>query len=273
MSSGDRPAEYRWLPWPPEGRRASVGAAWSHAGSNICLDLHGDPTTADLVVYSDGNHHMALAESLDAFVDAFDGAPAVFYVTTPPRVVVEALRSGRLRVGNLDLSTRPHLFISPARVLDPLVDEDRLQAHSPLARSRGMDLLVERGNPRGIRGVADLARDDVRLFISNPITEAISYNLYAESLRHAAAHSGVDLPWLQPGANAPARILHGASIHHREAPHAVAGGLADVAIVFSHLALRYTRIFSGRFESIAMQGSGMKGAVGDIAIALTVDPG
>jgi hypothetical protein len=35
----------------------------------------------------------------------------------------------------------------------------------------------------------------------------------------------------------------GQRIHHREAPEALADGQADAAIVYFHLALRYTGIF------------------------------
>ena len=40
----------------------------------------------------------------------------------------------------------------------------------------------------------------------------------------------------------------GQLIHHREAPQCIADGRADVAVIYSHLALRYTRIFPDVFE-------------------------
>ena len=41
-----------------------------------------------------------------------------------------------------------------------------------------------------------------------------------------------------------------------EAPQAVAGGRADAAIVFSHLALRYTRIFPELFDVVPLAAEG-----------------
>ena len=41
---------------------------WFQPGSNICLDFHGDPANAELVVLSDGNHHMALKDCLENFL-------------------------------------------------------------------------------------------------------------------------------------------------------------------------------------------------------------
>ena len=54
------------LVWPEETVFPGRGdmPKWCHTGSNLCLDFHGDPLTAKLVVFSDGNHHMALMETL-----------------------------------------------------------------------------------------------------------------------------------------------------------------------------------------------------------------
>jgi hypothetical protein len=47
----------------------------------------------------------------------------------------------------------------------------------------------------------------------------------------------------------------GQRIHHREAPEALADGRADAAIVYLHLALRYTRIFPGLFDFVPLGGT------------------
>jgi hypothetical protein len=241
------------LQWPDERARRDDMPAFSQSASNVCLDFHGDPARAGLVVYSDGNHHMALGECLERFLAANPALGDVFYATTPPRVIVQALRAGRLRVGNLEISTRPHLFISPPQVLAPLVQEGVLQSPVPLARGRGSVLLVRAGNPKSVRDVKDLARDDVMLFISNPDTEKASYDAYAQTLRRLARRAGVSLGFLDGDRGA---VVYGEAIHHREAPQAVADGRADVAVVFSHLALRYTRIFPGRFEIVLLAAQG-----------------
>lgn len=239
------------LDWPEE-RVGGDGAAarFGHEGSNLCLDFHGDPLGADLTVFSDGNHHMALEESLRAFTLRQGGAPNVFYATLPPGVLVQALRCGGIQTGNLRLALRPHLFISPLSVLAPLHREGLVQPPVPFMRSRGMAFLVRRGNPKGIRGVGDLLRPEVRLFISNPVTEAFSFNAYAGCLRSLAARAGVHLDFLEEGGveERTDKLCVGRLIHHREAPRTLAEGRADVALVYYHLALRYRRIFPETFE-------------------------
>ncbi len=157
------------LDWKPEYcHDKAVSAVWHHAGTNLALDFHGDPG-GDLVVFSDGNHHMALLDAVRAFRERHDTL-GLFYTTTPPAPLVAALRSGELRLCNLLLSVRPHVFISPGSVLEPLRQQGLLGELRGLLSSRGNVLLVARGNPKAIHGVADLARDDLRLFLSNPET-------------------------------------------------------------------------------------------------------
>lgn len=242
-----------YLDWPIEQAKPHLeGPAVSLPGSNICLDFHGDPARAQLVVFSDGNHHMALEECLQAFLGEHPGAEDVFYATTPPRVLVEAMQSGGLSLGNLRISRMPHVFISPPAVLEKLLRMGALRSHRPFMRNRGSALLVRRGNPKAIQGVADLLRRDVRLFISNPETETVSYEIYAETLTRLAQREGVALVFGEDASGQRPHLVYGRAIHHREAPACLAEDRADVAIVFHHLALRYTRIFPDMFETVTL---------------------
>jgi hypothetical protein len=239
------------LNWPEErAAEADLAPAWYQAGSNLCLDFHGDPGAA-LVVYSDGNHHMALRECLAVFARRHPEAGEPFYATTPPSVLLVLLDAGRLRLGNLVIAARPHVFISPPQILDQVVAKGAMAAHVPFARSRGNVLLVRGGNPAGIRSLADLNRPDVWLFLPNPEREAVSYKVYRETLAGLARRQGVALDVLANGG----RVVHGERIHLREAPEAVAAGRADAALVYYHLALRYTRVFPEYFEFVSLDGT------------------
>ncbi len=244
------------LAWPREwARDHSDRPVWFHPGSNLCLDFHGDPRTAGAVLFSDGNHHMALGEALAHFCTLHPAVGDVFYATTPPGVVLQALERGGLSLGNLFIGVRPDVFVSPAPILDRLVANGTMARHAAFARSRGNVLLVRAGNPCRIRDVRDLARSDVRLFLSNPRTEAASYQVYRETLTRFARRFAIDLGAVLQTDDA-ARVVYGECIHHREAPQALADGRADVAVLYYHLALRYTRVFPGVFEVVALDGSG-----------------
>lgn len=242
------------LPWPREvvmGDKQDV-AIWSHPNSNLVLDFHGDPN-APLVVFSDGNHHMALEQSLQRFVDTQDDLQGLFYVTTPPSVLLDVLGTGNLCLGNLTLSLQPHLFISPPRVIDKI---DGITRRCTFMHSCGNVLLVRKGNPKSIGDITDLLRDDVTLFISNPATEGASYQVYRQTILALLDDAGVQAEGFTDRlASGDQGVVHGDKIHHRELPQALASERADVAVVYYHLALRYTRIFPDLFELIPLPGS------------------
>lgn len=244
------------LDWPEE----QVGSdnhfsRWFQPGSNFCLDFHGDPLSAQLVVFSDGNHHMALKDCLDIFSSQNKGLSGIFYATTPPGPIVNMLRTGGVHMGNLTIRVSPHVFISPPQVLDQLVAEGYMQTHTPFMRNRGSVLLVKKGNPKNISGVADLAQKNLRLFLSNPKTEKVSNRGYVDTLKEMALRAGIEPSFFADAIET--RIVYGQCIHHREAPQALADDRADVAIVYYHLALRYIRIFPTLFDMVPLGGTAL----------------
>lgn len=235
------------MDWSTE--RDSYGetiSIWEQAGSNLLLDFHGDPASAALVVFSDGNHHMALKEALAIFRQTVPEPMGIFYATTPPGPILTLLKDNKLQLGNFILSAFPHLFIGPPGVLDRLVADGHMRHHRPFVRNQGNVLLVRRGNPKKISSIADLAKPDVTVFLSNPETEAASYRSYRDTLVNLSGDGGID---------GRIRVLHGECIHHREAPAAVMDGRADAAVLFYHLALYFTRRFPEAFELVPLGGS------------------
>lgn len=249
------------LPWPPETPwpTAPDDALWSHHGSNIVLDFHGDPAQAGLTVLSDGNHHMALEETLREFARAHPDMGGIFYLTLPPGLLLQIAMRGAVRLGNLRLQMKPHVLISPPGLFDALAQRGRTLKHAPFMRSRGNVLLVRKGNPKSIRDIGSLYRDDVRLFMSNPRTEAASHGVYRDTLLDLCKARNLDIAAMTSMLHGTeGRVLHGETIHHREAPQALAAGRADAAILYYHLALRYTRIFPDLFEIIPLDGEGLE---------------
>jgi hypothetical protein len=244
-----------YLDWPEEQAGGDTGCfRWNQPGSNICLDFHGDPVRAPLVVFSDGNHHMALRECLDLFLQQNKGLSHIFYATTPPGPIVNMLSRGGLQMGNLIISIFPHVFISPPDVLDKLVADGFMSEHAPFVRNQGNVLLVKKDNPKQIVKVSDLMRGDIRLFLSNPETEKASFSAYYNTLK-AVASMQTDNPDFPDDKMKQNQVVFGERIHHREAPQAVADGSADVAVVYYHLALRYLRIFPDLFDLIPLGGT------------------
>lgn len=255
---GSEPHE---LDWPIEAalKASTTLSDFVVPRSNIVLDFHGDPVRAGVAVFSDGNHHMALEESLAAFAELNPKVGDIFYATTPPRVIIEALRDGGVQLGNMTLSVQPHVFISPTDVIDALMADGYLSQRAAYKRSRGNTLLVRKGNPKNIHGIADLLRDDVRFAISNPVTEKASYSVYRDTLCGLASKAGLSSDDMQTKIDNAAALSQ--LIHHREIPQILADDRADIAPVYYHLGLRYTRIFPATFDMVALSPlSGEPGA-------------
>jgi hypothetical protein len=265
----------RHLSWPQEVANSNhTMAQWQHTASNISLDFHGDPFTAKLVIFSDGNHHMALQATVELFLEQHPEVVDVFYATTPPKVFVTYLENGGLQLGNLQLSRLPHVFISPETVMNHLLSKGFINSHQAFMQSNGSALLVKNGNPKAIVGIADLLREDVSLFISNPDTEKASYQVYRDSMIGLAQEQGVDSKLLeQKLSHASSTTVFGECIHHREAPQALYDGRADVAMVYYHLALRYTRVFPELFDFIPLGGSSDKPEPGPANVITTYHVG
>ncbi|RME97297.1 MAG: ABC transporter substrate-binding protein, partial [Alphaproteobacteria bacterium] len=262
------------LSWPLEmaGRPPRAHAILTQPGSNIILDLHGDPCSADLVVFSDGNHHMALADCLHRFAQRAAPPGGIFYATAPPGLLAEALEEGCLRSGNLMLRLRPHLFIGPEGVLAHLAERGHVARHRLFMHSRGVALLVRKGNPKGITGLGDILRKDVRLALSNPESEAASFGLYRGVILRQLAGS----PWPQEQLAAfleSDAVVKSQVIHHREIPELLAADCADVSLVYHHLALRYVRIFPEHFDLVALADDGGPEAVATYHAGIVGDGG
>lgn len=245
------------LPWPPEAALYPDDSIRGFAapGSNWVLDFHGDPHRAGLAIFSDGNHHMALEAVVRAFLSANPEVGDVFYTTTPPAPLVDALKGDGLAIGNLRISRKPDVFIGPDNILAGLADAGLVGSQRVFAESRGTVLLVCKGNPRGIASVHDLLRDDITLTCSNPRSERASFEVYEAALRNLARAAGADEAALVEKLSvAGPRSVHSQVIHHREVPELIGAGRADAAIIYYHLALRYSRIFPDVFEFIDLAG-------------------
>ncbi len=241
------------LNWPRESAidPEMTRNRWFHPSSNYCLDFHGDPGFSQLRVFSDGNHHMALEETLESFRSTC-GLESIFFCTTPPKVYLDWMHSSSIEIGNLRLSVYPDIVIGPDDIMEKLFEDQKVCKIAVFAQSCGNSFLVQKNNPKNIQFVRDLLREDVRLFLSNPITESASHTVYRETLEGIALEEGLANNVISTLLENRSKVLFGELIHHREAPQAIADDRVDVALVYDHLAIRYSRIFPEIFDRVPL---------------------
>jgi accessory colonization factor AcfC len=114
-------------------------------------------------------------------------------------------------------------------------------------KNRGVALLVRKGNPLGIRGLADVTRSGTRVALPD------TGDVRAKCLAAAEALLGTSAANALIGAetNFPGRL----GIMHRDLPEMVARGYADVAFTWYHLVSYWARIFPDHFELVAVPGA------------------
>jgi len=163
------------LVWPlVGGEQPGIRTFAGHA--NTVLDIVGRiGTPSSLVIFTEGNHLMVVLS--DDIVGAFPAwAKAqpqyadlhldnIVVVTLPQPMCIQMICTGAIALGNLTLDASrgsgfyPDIFMGYP---EPLRQLRRLAAIERQARffckNRGVALLVRRGNPLGIQGLADVTR-------------------------------------------------------------------------------------------------------------------
>src|SRR2546427_564913 len=136
-------------------------------------------TPPGLAIFTEGNHLMALLS--DDIVSAFPSwarsrpryadldLANIVVVTLPQPIVVQMIRTGAIALGNLTLDVSRRSGFYPDIVMggpDPLRQLRELGVIERQARffskNLGPALLVRKGNPLGIHGLADVARTGAR---------------------------------------------------------------------------------------------------------------
>jgi hypothetical protein len=163
------------LVWPiatklQPGIRSFVGH------TDTVLDVIGRiGTPPSLVIFTEGNHLMVL--SSDDIVGAFPSwaktqpryadldLTNIILVTLPQPILVQMIRTGGVALGNLtlDVSRRstfyPDIFMGYPEPLRQLRQMGAIERQARFfSKNRGVALLVRKGNPRGIHGLADIVR-------------------------------------------------------------------------------------------------------------------
>jgi hypothetical protein len=235
-----------------------------------------------LVIFTEGNHLMVLlgddiigafpswARSRPEYADLDVGNIVV--VTLPQPVVVQMIRTGAIALGNLTLEVSRSCGFYPDIVMagaDPLRELRKLGVIEPQARffskNRGPALLVRKGNPKGIRGLADIARSGARLAMANA-DEPGARARYVAAIDGLVGKSAGEALLAAEVPHFPGRI----GVVHRDLPEMVARGYADAAFVQYHLVSYWTRIFPRHFELVEVAGA--ERFFVKIAMSRVIDP-
>ena len=251
--------------------------------TNTVTDIVGRiGTPPSLVILSEGNHLMALlgediagafptwAKSQSRCADLDLGN--IVIVTLPQPIIVQMVRSGGIGMGNLTIDVSRASGFYPDIVMggsEPLRELRKLGLIEPQARwfskNRGLAMVVGKGNPLGIRSLADVSRTGARLAQPDHVefgARARNRTMIEGLIGKAAA----DAFFAQEVEDFPGRL----GITHRDVPEMIARGYADVGLSQYHLASHWARTFPDCFERVPIAGAERFPLL--IALGRVIDP-
>lgn len=219
-----------------------------HQDGKVIYGNIGDSYTADLVMYLAGNQFMVMQELIHDFQKKNPDIKSVYVETIPPGQI---LKGQLLKQGEIDgrnTAMNPDLYASVnLGHLKKLKAKGRMDDYIIYTHNK-LELMVAEGNPKGIKGPQDLARDDLVKSLPNPLTEGIFKFYGAEMLRDlniydkVTGNSECKSCWAVPGKT------WFTSRHHRETPYRIEHGEADVGIVWT------TEVVHAKAENRKVEG-------------------
>lgn len=203
-----------------------------NAGGEIAYGQIGDSYTADLVMYLAGNQFMVMEELITDFQARNPDIKTVYVETIPPGQILKGQILKQGQINGQDTAMNPDLFASVNLGHLKKLKAKGIMSDYMIYTHNKLELMIAAGNPKGIKGVEDLGRDDLVQSHPNPITEGIFKFYGSQMLKDAGLYDKVTggaeckSCWAVPGKT------WFTSRHHRETPTRIEAGEADVGIVW-----------------------------------------
>jgi molybdate transport system substrate-binding protein len=185
---------------------------------------------ADLVLFMAGNQFMVMKEIISAFKGEYPDIEKIFYETLPPGLELKQILAGGavFRGGIIDV--QPDIYSSVNEKAMKILEETGhiLKKDYHLYLHNRLTLMVPKNNPAGIKSVADLGRDSIRVSQPDPANEDIAFHII-EMYRQAGGDELVHRIMEKKRAEGTAIFT---IVHHRETPLRILKQTADAGPVW-----------------------------------------
>ena len=204
-----------------------------HTDGKIDYGKIGDSYKSDLVMYLAGNQFMVMEELIKDFQSKNKDIKTVYVETIPPGQIFKKQLLKQGKINGQKTNQNPDLFASVKIAHLKKLAKKGMMTDGKIYVHNKLELMVAKGNPKGIKGPKDLARNDLVKSLPNPKTEGIFKFYGSEMLKDLGIHAKVTGDkickscWAVPGKT------WFTSRHHRETPYRIEHGEADVGIVWS----------------------------------------
>lgn len=185
---------------------------------------------AGLILWLAGNQFFAMDDVVKAFQKTAPGT-VVGLITLPPGLLLNGIEKGGMSYGGKDYPGLPDVYASVnLGHLKRLKAKGMMDTYAIYLHNE-MELMVAAGNPKGIKGIKDIGRADIRTSMPNPVSEGIM-RFYGKKVLQ---NNGL---WEHVSAGKECNSCQTTpnnwftSVHHRETPERILAGKSDTGIVW-----------------------------------------
>jgi ABC-type molybdate transport system substrate-binding protein len=193
-------------------------------------DFHGDITDPKLVLYVGGNYFFAMAPLVTEFEREHpEYRGRIYWETIPPGLLVKQIAAGgTITSGNMTWTAKPDAYFAGLRKVDALIGQGLLVGPAVPYATNTLAIMVPKGNPADVSGLADLGRPDLPLVMPNPQFEGVTRQIEA-SLRKAGGEALATTVYKTKVADGSTILTH---IHHRQTPLFLMQGRAEAGVTW-----------------------------------------
>ncbi|MDE1917253.1 MAG: substrate-binding domain-containing protein [Sphingomonadales bacterium] len=219
-------------PWQ-EGRNNDAvqrGFEFTIADADNLADFHGDPVDPLLSLYVGGNYFFAMAPLVAAFEARYpDYKGRLYWETIPPGLLVRQMQAGgRITVGNMTWTVKPDVYLAGKSAVQKQIDTGLLVGPVVPYVTNTLAIMVPKGNPAHVKGLASLGDAKIRLAMPNPEFEGIARQISA-ALEQAGGKALVEQVYKAKVADGTSVLTH---IHHRQTPLWIMQGKAQAGVTW-----------------------------------------
>ena len=210
---------------PPWNTTPQSAVMFTVPGVDNVPDLFGDINDPQLVVFLGGNQFMVIDELIAAFKKAYPMYKRVFVETLPPGILSKQIERGTLTVGNMRINLKPDVYTAGKNRIDQTPE---WFSRTEVYGKNRLAIMVQKGNPKNIKGLTDFGRRGLRISMPNPLWEGIGKRIEEAYVKAG----GEELKKMIMETKVKDSSTYLTQIHHRQTPMRILYNQSDAAPVW-----------------------------------------
>jgi len=195
---------------------------------------------AKVILWLAGNQFFAMDDVVQAFQRKNPGVE-VGLITLPPGLILNAIQGGGWTYEGKSYPGLPDVYASVNLGHLKTLKKAGMMDRYAIYMHNELQIMVAKGNPKHIRGVKDLLRQDVRTSMPNPVNEGIMQFYGRKVLERHGMWEGISGGKLCNSCQTTPNNWF-TSVHHRETPDRIKAGTSDAGFVWKTEAQEAIRV-------------------------------